>query len=186
MPMSRLLSIPSLVFALMLAAPMVQADTPVTYTENGRALFSFEAPDFWSVRVGGPRDLSDPKIEQSRGVSRLIGLHPVSEPHLWVGFISPEGVRDFADAREYLRDIGPFLVKDAKIDKRAKRVIGGRSAQTLAGHGKRDGKSVNFTAVAIDLPNNRVAISVVVMDAGLDPESLADVNRMFASFRAGR
>lgn len=186
MPTLPFLSIATLAAALSLAAPVVQADTPVSYTDNGSTLFSFDAPDFWTVHVGGPRDLSDPKIDQSRSVSRVIGLQPATEPGLWVGFISPAGVKDFADVRAYLSDIGPFLVEDAEIDKRAERVIGGRPARTLSGHGKRKGKAVNFTAIAIDLPSNRMAISVVVMAAGLDQDSLAGVNRMFASFRVGR
>lgn len=186
MPKFPLLPITALAAALMLCAPMAHADTPVSYTENGNALFTVDAPDFWTVHVGGPRDLADPKTEQRRPVSRLIGLQPSTEPRLWVGFISPAGVRNFSDAKDYLAEIGPFLVKDPVIDKRAERVIGGRSSQTVSGRGRRDGRAVNFTAIAIDLPNNRMAISVVVMEAGLDQNSLAGVNRMFESFRVGR
>lgn len=186
MPMIPSLSITALAAVLSLGALVAQADTPVSYTENGKALFSFNAPDFWTMHVGGPRELSDPAINQTRSVSRVIGLQPATEPRIWVGFISPSGVKNFADAREYLSEVGPFLVKDSEIDDRADRVIGGRAARTVSGRGKRDGKAVNFTAIAIDLPHDRMAISVVVMEAGLDQDSLAGVNRMFTSFKAGR
>lgn len=185
MPMIPRLSIATFAAALSLTALVAQADTPVSYTEKGKALFSFDAPDFWTVHVGGPRDLSDPKVNQSRSVSRLIGLQPATESKIWVGFISPAGVTDFADAKEYLSEIGPFLVKNAEIEKRTEKVIGGRPARTVSGSGNRDGKAVNFTAIAIDLPHNRMAISVVVMEAGFGQDNLAGVNRMFASFRVG-
>ncbi len=173
-----------LVLAALLPVTSAFAGTPVTYTDANRALFRFEAPDFWSVRTGGPRELTAPGTEDARGVSRVIGLQPVTEPRLWVGFISPYGVRNFEEAAEYLQDIGPFLVTDAAVDTRKKRQIAGRPARTIAGHGRRNGKNVNFTAVMIDLPNNRMAISVVVMEAGLDAANLEAVNAMFASFRA--
>ena len=186
--MSRFRLLAAMAFALagFLNAPMAIADTPVTYTDNGKALFSFKAPDFWTVHVGGTRELTDAKTGEIRSVSRLIGMQPETEKRLWVGFISPFGVRDFAGVRDYLTDIGPFLVKDAVVEDRVSRQIGGRAARTIAGNGKRDGKSVNFTAVAIDLPGNRMAVAVVVMEAGLDPASVEDVNRIFASFRVGR
>jgi hypothetical protein len=186
--MPRFLSrtIASLACALTLSVPVALADTPVTYTDNGRALFSFDAPDFWTVHMGGPRELVDPATDESRVVGRVIGLQPATEPRLWVGFISPYGVSDFAQVQAYLTDIGPFLVKDAVVDKRTTRTVAGRPARIVSGQGRRDGKAVAFTAVAIDLPNDRMAVSVVVMEAGLDPAQVEDVNRMFASLRVGR
>ncbi len=156
---------------------------PITYKDAGRSLFTVNAPDFWTVRVGGPRELAaDGK--GARTVSRLIGMHPVSEPRVWVGFVSPAGVHNFDDATEYLREIGPFLVKDAQVDSRKPHKIGGLPAKSIAGHGTRKGKSVNFTAVLIGLPNGRVAISVTVMEAGVDPAIVTDVNAIYSSFRA--
>ncbi|MBJ6370700.1 hypothetical protein [Sedimentitalea arenosa] len=186
MPHSRLSLKSALATAALLLAPVAQADTPLTYTDNGKALFSLSVPDFWTVHVGGPRDLADPETGESRFVSRVIGLQPQTDPRLWVGLVSPFGVRDFAGVQKYLSEIGPFLVKDAVVEDLTRKTIAGRDARTLTGKGRRDGKTVHFTAVAIDLPANRMAVAVVVMEAGLDQASLADVNRMFASFRAGR
>ena len=170
-------------FALTLLPVVALADLPVTYKDGSRALFSVSAPDFWTVRAGGPRELAAPG-EELREVARVMAMYPVSEPRVWVGFVSPDGVRNFDQATDYLRDIGPFLVRDAKVDSRKSLRVGGLPARSIAGRGKRKGKAVNFTAVMIDLPNGRMAISVVVMEAGIDPAITADVNAIFASFRA--
>jgi hypothetical protein len=171
--------------ALTFLPAVVQADLPVTYKDGNRALFSVSAPDFWTVRAGGPRELAAPG-EEAREVVRVMAMYPASEPRVWVGFISPDGVRNFDQAAEYLRDIGPFLVKNATVDSRKSLRVGGLPAKTISGRGKRKGKAVNFTAVLIDLPNGRMAISVVVMEAGIDPAITADVNAIFGSFRAVR
>ena len=39
-------------------------------------------------------------------------------------------------------------------------------------------------AVFIDMPHGRMAISVTVMEAGIDPEIVKDVNAIYSSFRA--
>lgn len=171
------------VAALALSPLPVSADMPVTYRDAGRALFSVSAPDFWTVRAGGPRELAAPG-DEPRNVARVIGMHPVTEPRVWVGFVSPPGVSNFDEATEYLRDIGPFLVKKPQIDRQRSLRVGGRAAKSIAGHGTRKGRSVNFTAVLIDLPNGRMAISVTVMEAGVDPAITADVNAIYSSFRA--
>jgi hypothetical protein len=168
---------------LFLTTSQVWADMPVTYKEAGKPLFSVSAPDFWTVRVGGPRDLTD-EGGKAHNVSRLIGMHPVSEPRVWVGFVSPIGVGNFDEATEYLRDIGSFLVKDVQVDSRKSRQIAGLPAKSVAGRGTRKGKSVNFTAVMIDLPNGRMAISVTVMETGVDLAIVSDVNAIYSSFRA--
>jgi hypothetical protein len=169
--------------ALMLLPALAQADLPVTYKDGARALFSVSAPDFWTVRAGGARELAAPG-DDAREVARVMAMYPASEPRVWVGFVVPTGVRDFDQAAEYLRDIGPFLVKNAQVSSRKSMRVGGLPARTIAGNGSRKGKAVNFTAVLIDLPNGRMAISVVVLEAGVDAAITADVNAIFASFRA--
>ncbi|WP_246139377.1 hypothetical protein [Falsiphaeobacter marinintestinus] len=160
------------------------ADMPVTYTEGSRALFHLSAPDFWTVRAGGPRDLTAPGDDASREVVRVIGLEPSSEPHVWMGFVSPLGVSNFAEAEDYLREIGPHLVQDATASGSKSLTIGGRSARSVSGTGRRNGRGVSFSAVMIDLPNGRMAVSVTVLENGVNPDLVADVNSIFASFRA--
>jgi hypothetical protein len=177
----------SIIGALTLVLTILQgwAVIPITYKNAGRLLFTVNPPAFWSVRIGGPRELSSDG-QDARTVSRLVGMHPVSEPRVWVGFVSPQGVRNFDDATEYLQEIGPFLVKELQIDSRKSHEIGGRPAKSIAGHGKRKGKSVNSTAVLIDLPNERMAISVTVMEAGADPSIVMDVNAIPSEMTGGR
>lgn len=98
--------------ALALLAPLALADVPVTYRDAGRALFSFDAPDFWTVRSGGSRELTAPGSHEARQINRVIGLQPSTESRVWVGFMSPQGVRNFDQALFCLAEIGPFLVKD--------------------------------------------------------------------------
>lgn len=171
--------------SVLLAAPL-QADMPVTYMDGGTALFHLSAPDFWNVRAGGPRQLTAPGEETQREVARVIGLEPTSEPHIWMGFVSPPGVSTFAEAADYLREIGPHLVQNAQASETRSLSIGGRPAQSVSGTGRRNGRSVSFSAVTIDLPHGRMAVAVTVLEAGVNPDLVADVNRIFASFRSAR
>lgn len=162
------------------------AQTPVVYTDAGRALFSLEVPDFWSLRTGGLRDLAGPDESDIRDVSRVFGLTPDAHPGIWVGIISPHGVSTLKGAADYLRDIGPFLVQDVTVDVPEPRRIGGLPAQRLTGQGTRDGADVSFTVLAIDLPGPRVAIVVVVIEVGADVEPIGDINAMLGSIQAVR
>lgn len=172
------------VMMITMTAGVVRADMPVTYTEGNRALFHLNAPDFWTVRAGGPRDLTGPGDDASREVVRVIGLEPSSEPHVWMGFVSPVGVSTFAEAEDYLREIGPHLVQDATASDSKSLTIGGLPARSVSGTGRRNGRGVSFSAVMIDLPNGRMAVSVTVLENGVNPDLVADVNQIFASFRA--
>lgn len=167
-------------------AQHAQADAPVTYKDGDRALFSISVPDFWTVRVGGARVLSPPGEDVPRSVARVIGLEPTAEPHVWMGWISPPDVRTLSGGRAYLQEIGPHLVKDAAVDKARSTRIGGAAAEIYAGTGRRNGNAVNFTAVVIDLPGDRVAVSVAVLEDGAAPEIVNDLNAIFASFRSVR
>ncbi|MBL4766632.1 MAG: hypothetical protein JKY94_02825 [Rhodobacteraceae bacterium] len=175
-----------LVLAIGLIGTPLRAEVPITYTDAGRALFRFDAPDFWTIRTGGARQLSAPDTEDERGVSRLIGLSPTADPHVWIGFVSPQGISNFAEGVEYLRDIGPSLVKDPVTTSRKERRVNGLKVASFAGTGTRKGKTVNFTAILIDLPGGRIAVSVVVMEPGFNADTLGAVNAIFNSFRAVR
>lgn len=175
----------AIVAALCLAS-IAHAGAPLVYKDDTRPLFQIEVPDFWSVRTGGSRVIEDPETGEPRTVGRVIGLSPVAGEGVWVGLVSPRGVTTLDQADEYLRDIGPFLVQDTEISKRTTRRIAGYPARTVAGRGTRDRKSIDFTAVTIDLPNGRVAVVVVVFEAGADPASADVINDMFTTFKAMR
>ena len=162
------------------------ADMPVAYKDGTATLFRFNAPDFWTVRAGGPRDLTAPGDAGGQGVNRVIGLQPSADPHVWMGFVSPRGVSTFQQAADYLREVGPFLVKNVNAGEIVPTRVGGLPARKMAGTGTRNGRAVEFTAVAVDLPGPRMAVSVVVFESGANPELVRDVNAIFASFRAAR
>lgn len=162
------------------------AEVPVIYTDDGRSLFSVRVPDFWTMRTGGVRDLTAPGTEETRATNRVLGLQPISEEGVWVGFVSPAGIGTIGAGFEYLQDIGPFLVEDPQIGARKRHRIGGLPAESVSGQGRRDGRQVSFTALVADLPGNRVAVSVVVMEAGTDPALADEINRMLGTLRAVR
>ena len=176
----------ALCLAAQLASGGAQAGTPVVYEDDGKALFQLEVPDFWTLRTGGLRDLAGPDATDIRDVSRVFGMTADAHPGIWVGVISPHDVSNFDEAREYLQDIGPFLVQGAEVEEPQSRRIGGLPARSIAGTGRRDGKDVAFTALSIDLPSNRMVIAVVVLEAGADQKPIADINRMLASIRSMR
>ncbi len=183
----RLLSKSSLaaIAALVLGTSLPAfADTPVTYTDAGRALFRFDVPDFWLLRTGGIREIEDTELEDPRAVSRVMGIRPVSDDSVWMGFVSPAGVATIDGGFGYLADIDKFLVKDPQISSDSNVRIGGLPARVVRGTGRRDGRGVNFTATVIDLPRNRVAVAVTVMRDDANPEFVNDLNAVFASFRA--
>ncbi|UUV04901.1 hypothetical protein [Ruegeria sp. YS9] len=160
------------------------ADTPVTYTEDGRALFRFDVPDFWVLRTGGPREIEDTGSDDPRAVARVMGLRPVTDDMVWMGFVSPAGVATIQDGVRYLQDIDKFLVKDPTITSTSDTRIGGLPARVYRGTGRRDGKGVSFTAIVIDLPRNRVAIAVAILRDGANPDYADDLNAVFASFQS--
>lgn len=172
------------VLHLSLAATAATAQTPITYSQQGKALFTVNVPDFWTARVGGPRVLTPPGEDAERPVARVIGLTPEGAESVWVGFSVPKTLRTLEDGAAFVRELGPQLVHDAEITARETRRIGGRQAQSLSGHGRRNGKAVQFTAVLIDLPGPRVAFSVTILESGFDPALLEGINAVYASFRA--
>jgi len=179
--MKRLIKILSVI---VLAAGPADAQTPVSYSEGGRALFTVEVPDFWSVRTGGPREIARPGRDASRSIPRVLALEPTVDGDVWMGLMSPPAITDLAAARAYLNQLGDFLALEAELDAPVRRRIAGRPAEVFAGTGRRDGRALQFTVAAIELPNERVAVVAAVLEAGADPAFARVLNGVFASFRA--
>ncbi|WP_139280622.1 hypothetical protein [Shimia gijangensis] len=171
---------------LTLLTVAASAQTPLSYTEDGKTHFTVSVPDFWEVRVGGPRILIPKGEDAEREVARVFGLKPKSADTVWIGFIVPRGVRTLEEGADYVREIGPHLVRDPVVTKREVRRIGGRTAHSITGKGRRGGRGVQFTAVLIDLPGPHVAFSVTVLENGFDPDLLGGINSVYDSFRAGQ
>ncbi|SLN14247.1 hypothetical protein [Ruegeria meonggei] len=170
--------------AMWLTASPLSAETPVTYTDQGRGLFSFAVPDFWTLRTGGPREIEDTDLGDPRAVARVMGVRPVTDDNVWMGFVSPSGIRSIEDGLRYLEDVDKFLVKNPTVSDTSRTRIGGLPAHVIRGTGNRDGRGVNFTAAVIDLPKGRIAVVVTILREGADPAYVEDLNAVFASFRA--
>lgn len=68
-------------FALPVALPdALLAEARVAYREQGRALFSFDVPEFWTVQVGGEQALTPPGEARARSVPQVISMRPTVEP----------------------------------------------------------------------------------------------------------
>ena len=179
--MKRLIGI---FLAIVMSAGLAGAQTPVSYSEGGRALFTVEVPDFWSVRTGGPREIARPERDTFRSIPRVLALEPTVDGDVWMGLMSPPAVTDLAGARAYLDQVGDFMALEAEVTAPVTRRIAGRPAEVFAGTGRRDGRALQFTVAAIELPNERVAIVAAVLEAGADPAFARVLNGVFASFRA--
>lgn len=160
------------------------AQTPVTYSDNGRDLFEVTVPDFWAVRTGGDRMIEDPKLGDLRAVSRIVSLRPVTQDGVFMGLMSPAGVTNIADGIAYLADIEKFLIKDPEIINTTSTRVGGLPARVVRARGKRHGRNMNITATVIDLPGPRVAVAVTALADSVDPGFADELNGVFASFRA--
>lgn len=169
-----------------LVAPLpAAADATASYRENGRALFSFDVPDFWTLHVAGNRLLDDPDGGPPRRVSQVLGMEPTVDPTVWMGFVSPPGIATLAGGRAYLRDLAEFLALDPVTTPPVARRIGGLPAEVITGTGRRKGRGIQYSIAVIDLPGDRIAIGVAVIEAGTDPAAYDILNGIFASFRAG-
>lgn len=171
---------------IVLSAGLAAAQTAVSYSQGGRALFTVEVPDFWSVRTGGPREIARPGRDPSRSIPRVLALEPTIDGNVWMGLMSPPAVTDLAGARAYLGQLGDFLALEAEVTAPTTRRIAGRPAEVFAGTGRRGGRALKFTVAAIELPGERVAIVVAVLEAGADPAFARVLNGVFSSFRAVR
>ncbi len=162
------------------------AQTPVTYSQGGTPLFTVDVPDFWAVRTGGLREITDEALGEPRLVNRVIGIRPENDEGAWMGFISPPSVSTFDGGRAYLREISQFLVSNPTVTETWPWRVGGRAAEVIQGTGQRDGRGVNFTVALIDLPNDRIAVAIGVI-AGEEGRAFRDdINAVLNSFRAAR
>lgn len=169
-----------------LLAPPAQADMRATYEQDGRALFSFDVPDFWTVNSGGAREITPPGESTARTTPQILSLRPTVDPEVWMGFFSPPGVTSIAEGTAYLAEIGRFLSASPEITSNGPGRIAGLPARIIKGTGRRDGRDIVFTIAVLDLPGPRVAIAAAIAETGADAAIVGQLNEIFASVRAGR
>jgi len=174
-----------LLSAALCSAPMlVQADTQVVYSDETRNVFQVDIPDFWKLRVGGPRDLAPTDGDELRSVERVFGLEPESAHGVWIGLISPPKFHTLEDAKEYARGLSGQLAKTTDILTAEDRRVGNYPATVITGTGRRDGKPVSFNVTLLDIKNGRVVVALTIMSQGFDQSALTDVNAILQSIKA--
>ncbi|MEM8579726.1 MAG: hypothetical protein AAGF50_00825 [Pseudomonadota bacterium] len=171
--------------ALAVAGP-ASADVRASYQQDGRILFSFDVPDFWTLDAGGERVLTPPDEDIARQIPQIASIRPTIEPDVWMGFFSPRGVATLAEGEAYLKEIGQFLTNEPDIISSLPGRVAGLPAQIIKGTGRRDRRDLSFTVAVIDLPNARVAIVSAIVEAGADQALVGQMNEIFASVRAGQ
>lgn len=172
--------------AALALAPPALADVRLSYTDAGRALFSFDVPKFWTVETGGEQEISAPDEDVSGVTPQIVSLRPTVDPTVWMGFFSPEGVATLDEGLAYLSEIEKFLAAEPEVSSVGAGRVGGLPAQIIKGSGRRDGQTLSFTIAVVDLPGARVAIAAGVAEARTDPELIFEINRVFSSVRAGQ
>jgi hypothetical protein len=171
--------------ALALAQPAI-AEVRASYAQDGRTLFSFEVPDFWTLNSGGERMIQPPDEDVERPVPQVVALRPTVDPDVWMGFFSPRGVRSLDEGEAYLAEIEKFLSRTPEITSNVPGRVAGLPARIIKGTGQRDGRRITFSIAVMDLPGPRVAIAAGIAQAGADPALVDQLNAIFASVRAAR
>ena len=174
----------TIAFVLAMLALPATAE-PVSYVTEGRTLFSFDAPDGWGVERG----LEVNAAEMPEGVPpapRLVSLLPPDEPEImWTGLWAPEDVADFAQARTYIKELGPRLLEAPEVTFQESRVINGLRARVFSGVGFRDGRDMDFAMVAIQVAADQVAFAVFIGEPGAYDRHEAQLIGVLNSIRAG-
>jgi len=163
---------------------MLCAQTPISYTQDTRPIFTVSMPDFWVARSGGPRILEDPDLGPLQ-IRRIIALQPETNDTAWIGLSSPEGIATLDAARAYVANMGQFLLSEPVIRNSFQARFGGLPANVVNGEGTREGRRLRFSVVMVDLPDDRVAILVALATLDADPGVIAEINAVLQSLKAG-
>jgi hypothetical protein len=156
----------ALIAAGLLLAPAVHGRS-IDYVSQGMQLFRFEVPDDWQFRVGA----EVPAAEMPAGLTpapRVISVRPPGEDGvMWTGLWSPPAVRNFAEARDYLRRLGPRLLDRPQVGYSDARTVNGRPARVFSGTGSRAGRAFDFVFAIVQIAPERVAIAAFIGEPGI-------------------
>ena len=170
--------------AWLVATGAASAQTPITYSQDGRSIFTVAMPDFWVARSGGPRVFEDPDLGQ-RQIRRILALQPETNSAAWIGLASPEGITTLDAAAAYVANLGQFLVQDPVVGNRFETRLGGLPARVVNGQGTREGRRLRFSVVMADLPGDRIAVMVALAAPDADAGVLDEIRSVLRSIRAG-
>lgn len=154
------------------------AEVRITYDAAGQALFSVAAPDNWIVTTGGEA------LDEGR--PRVIGMHPEDDFSLWIGFFSPSEARTIEDAEEYVKSLGPRIVKNAAVERQKDGTLGGMPARLYTGTGTRGGAPVDFSVGIVSLPGGRQVIGIFLGEYGARTVYQTEIDAIAQSLMAGK
>jgi hypothetical protein len=139
----------------------------VEYVSQGAPIFRFDVPDDWQFRIGP----DVPAADMPQGTSpapRVISVRPPGEDGvMWTGLWSPPGVESFADARDYLRRLGPRLMDGPQVGYRNERSVNGRPARIFSGTGTRMGRDFDFVFAVVQIAPGRIAVAAFIGEPGI-------------------
>lgn len=184
---------PSLLASALLAAaasPFAAAaqGLPVTYVTQGAAVFSFAAPEGWTLRTGVDASTE----EMPAGVvpaPRVVTLMPdEGDGDMWVGLWSPPAIDDLDAAGAYLDLLKTGVMDAAEVAETREIAVGDRPGRLYVGEGARAGRPLSFSIATVDL-GARVAVAAFIGDPGAREthrDALAATLNSIAPAEAGR
>jgi hypothetical protein len=159
-----LLLVPALAGAVL--GPPASAET-VEYVSQDSPIFRFDVPEDWDFRIGP----DVPTAEMPEGTSpapRVISVRPPGEDGvMWTGLWSPPGVENFAEARDYLRRLGPRMLDEPQVGYSDQRSVNGRPARIFSGTGTRMGRVFDFVFGVVQVAPERVVVAAFIGEPGI-------------------
>ncbi len=138
-----------------------QAEVSLTYSSMGKQHFSIAVPDNWRVNVGSDDDLSKISENESKP-SRIISAMPNSGMPLWFGMWVPSDLERINEAEGYMESLGLNLLTDISIMDTELDSLNLMDTYSVRGTGKKDGLTMDFRTVFIQLSPKSVAIALYI------------------------
>lgn len=165
------------------------AGTPVTYTTGGEAIFTFEAPDDWTIRTGfeiAPEQMKDGETP----APRIVSLQPeFVGGAMWAGLWVPPGLTSVDDAQAFVQALGNSMLSEANVVEQRTETIGGAKTAIYSGHGVTAHagapKEVAFDLALMQLPG-KVAAAAFIGEAEVRRSNAAVLRGILESMRAAQ
>ncbi|SEA53209.1 hypothetical protein [Rubrimonas cliftonensis] len=161
---------------------------PVTYVTQGAAIFTFAAPEGWTLRTG----VDTSPDEMPEGVvpaPRVVSLMPeAGDGDMWVGLWSPPAIDGLDAAGAYLDALKTGVMDEAEVAETRDIAVGGLPGRLYLGEGARAGRPLSFSIATVDL-GARVAVAAFIGDPGAREahrDALAATLDSIAPAEAGR
>ena len=171
--------------AVLLGATSAAADE-VTYTQGGRALLVFDAPDGWRLTKG--IDISPEQMPEGLPPSpRVYSIRPPDEPGLmWTGLWVPANAGNAQEFAALVRSLRLKMLENVRVTYRDERVVNGRKLNIVAGQGRRNGLDLDIVFAAVQLAPGRLAVVTFIGEPQVFDRWEADLSDMLATVRPAK